>query len=145
MTREEYDVFLKEFERIDYRTFYYSLCKYEAEMQRIFNELKKADDYAGAGVLVSAHRSRFSNVTFGHEYYAVVTYIVRHSENTESFAISIPTDILFNDEKIQEWLNSQILEELHRKERHERLRANFYEERDRNEFERLKEKFGQNA
>ena len=54
----------------------------------------------------------------------------------------IPVDILFDDTKIDEWIKSKVDKALEEKEQMRKTAEKRQEEKERQEYERLKEKFG---
>ena len=50
--------------------------------------------------------------------------------------------ILFDDKKIDKWITSEIDKALEKKERQRKATEKYQEEKERQEYERLKEKFG---
>ena len=54
----------------------------------------------------------------------------------------MPVDILFDDAKIDEWIKSKIDEALEKQEQKRKAIEKRQEEKERQEYERLKEKFG---
>ena len=53
----------------------------------------------------------------------------------------IPADILFDDKKIDKWIKSEVDKALEKKEQMRKAAKKLQEEKERQEYERLKEKF----
>ena len=53
----------------------------------------------------------------------------------------IPADILFDDKKIDNWIKSEVDKALEKKEQMRKAAKKLQEEKERQEYERLKEKF----
>ena len=59
-----------------------------------------------------------------------------------SCTISIPADIFFDENKIDAWIESLISAELERQEKDKEALKKIQEEKEKKEYERLKEKYG---
>lgn len=128
----------------DYKTLLETVKKYSKEALRIFNKLQKADQEAKAGFLYYGYYSNFERIEWGYsdENSISVTYYDRGYDSYDSTTLRIPTDILFDDTKIDEWIKSKVDEVLEKKEQQRKVIEKQHEEKERQEYERLKEKFG---
>ena len=119
--------------------------KYDEEATRIFNKLKEADQEANAIILDYGRYSVFERIEWycSNEKYIIVRYY-DDCDNYEyvSSTLMIPADILFDDAKIDKWIKSKIDEALEKKEEKRKAAEQRQEEKERQEYERLKEKFG---
>ena len=73
--------------------------------------------------------------------------IVRYYDDCDNYeyvtsTLMIPVDILFDDTKIDEWIKSKVDKALEEKEQMRKTAEKRQEEKERQEYERLKEKFG---
>lgn len=129
---------------IDYKTLIKLVEKYDEEASKIFNKLKKADMEAKTDILHYGNYSAFERTEWDYsdENSIVVRYYDHGYDLYESTCLSIPADILFDDEKIDKWIKSEINEELEEKEQERKATEKRQEEKERQEYERLKEKFG---
>ena len=130
-------------DKIDYKTLLEFLGKYEEESARVFNKLREADLEAKANILDYGRYSVFKRAEWYVEKYITVRYYDDY-ENYEyvTSILMIPADILFDDRKIDKWINSKIDEALEKKEQKRKEAEKRQEEKERQEYERLKEKFG---
>ena len=121
------------------------LEKYKEEATRIFNKLKEADQEANAIILDYGRYSVFERTEW---YYSNEKYIiVRYYDDCDNYeyvssTLMIPADILFDDAKIDKWIKSKIDEALEKKEEKRKVTEQRQEEKERQEYECLKEKFG---
>lgn len=131
-------------ENIDYKTLIKLVEKYDEEASRIFNKLKKADQEAKTDILRYGSYSAFERINWdlSYENSIVVSYYDYGYDLYESTSLSIPADILFDDKKIDNWIKSIIDANLKAKEEAESAKQKAKEEKERQEYERLKEKFG---
>ena len=134
-----------ESEKIDYKTLLEFVEKYNEEATKIFNKLKEADQEANAIILDYGRYSVFERTEW---YYSNEKYIiVRYYDDCDNYeyvssTLMIPADILFDDAKIDKWIKSKIDEALEKKEERQKAAEQRQEEKGRQEYERLKEKFG---
>ena len=132
-------------EKIDYKTLLEFVEKYNEEATKIFNKLKEADQEANAIILDYGRYSVFERTEWycSNEKYIIVRYY-DDCDNYEyvSSTLMIPADILFDDTKIDKWIKSKIDEALEKKEEKRKVTEQRQEEKERQEYERLKEKFG---
>ena len=130
-------------EPIDYKTLLEFLGKYEEESARVFNKLREADLEAKANILDYGRYSVFKRAEWYGEKYITVRYYDDY-ENYEyvTSTLMIPADILFDDKKIDNWIKSEVDKALEKKEQMRKAAEKRQEEKERQEYERLKEKFG---
>lgn len=131
-------------EKIDYKTLFELVEKYDEEATRIFNKLKEADLKAGTDILRYGYYSSFERIEWDESYEdsIVIRYYDRDYDLYDSSTLLIPADIFFDDTKIDKWIKSKIDEALEKKEQKRKATEKRQEEKERQEYERLKEKFG---
>ena len=131
-------------EKIDYKTLLEFVEKYDEEATRIFNKLKEADLEVKAGVIQFGYNSDFERIEWDESYEdaMVIRYYDRGYDLYDSSTLLIPADILFDDAKIDKWIKSKVDEALEKKEEKRKAAEQRQEEKERQEYERLKEKFG---
>lgn len=129
---------------IDYKTLIELVEKYDEEASRVFNKLQKADQEAKTGILHYGRYGAFERIEWDYsdENSISVRYYDYGYDLYESATVSIPADILFDDKKIDKWIMSEIDKALEKKERQRKATEKYQEEKERQEYERLKEKFG---
>ena len=128
----------------DYKTFIKIVEKYNEEASRVFYKLKKADIEAEAKILRFMHYSSFRRLEweFSDENSLSVKYFDDGYDICDADSLDIPADILFDDEKIDTWIKSEVDKALEKKEQQRKDKEKYQEEKERKEYERLKEKFG---
>lgn len=131
-------------EKIDYKTLIKLIEKYDEEASRVFDKLQKADQEAKTGVLHYGHYGAFERIEWDYsdENSISVRYYDHGYDLYESATLNIPADILFDDKKIDKWIKSEVDKALEKRERQRKATEKYQEERERQEYERLKEKFG---
>ena len=131
-------------EKMDYKTLLEFVGKYNEEATRIFNKLQEADLEAKAGVLQYGRYSTFQRIEWDDSYEKsiAVRYYDYGYDLYDSTTLMIPADILFDDTKIDKWIKLKIDEAMEKKEQKRKAAEKRQEERERQEYERLKEKFG---
>lgn len=131
-------------EKIDYKTLFELVEKYDEEATRIFNKLKEVDLEIKAGIIEYGYDSDFERIEWDESYddSIVVRYYDCGYDLYDSSTLLIPADILFDDTKIDKWIKSKIDEALEKKEQMRKATEKRQEEKERQEYERLKEKFG---
>ena len=131
-------------EKIDYKTLIKLVEKYDEEASRIFNKLQRADLEAKTGILHYGPYGTFERIEWDYsdENSISVRYYDHGYDLYESATLNIPADILFDDKKIDKWITSEIDKALEKKERQRKATEKYQEEKERQEYERLKEKFG---
>ena len=129
---------------IDYKTLIKFIEKYTEEASRVFNKLKKADQESKTDILRYMYYSSFRRVEWEHsdENTICVEYFDDGYDIDETDSLDIPSDILFDDEKIDKWIKSEIDKALEKKEQQRKTIEKQQEEKERQLYERLKEKFG---
>ena len=132
-------------EKIDYKTLIKLVEKYDEEASRVFNKLQRADQEAKTGILHYGHYGAFERIEWDYsdENSIVVRYYDHGYDLYESATLNIPADILFDDKKIDKWIKSIIDANLKAKEEAELAKQKAKEEKERQVYERLKEKFGE--
>ena len=117
-------------EQIDYKTLIEFLGKYEEEALRIFNKLKNACQRKRSCILRYGYYSTFERIEWNHsdENSVIFRYYDQGCNLYDGTTLNIPANILFDDVKIDKWIESEIDKDM--------------EENERLEYERLKEKFG---
>ena len=128
----------------DYKTLLELIEKYNKEAIRVFKKLQRADQEAKTGILQYGYYSEFERIEweYSDENSIAVRYYDIGYDLYESTALIMPVDILFDDAKIDEWIKSKIDEALKKKEEKRKAAEQRQEEKERQEYERLKEKFG---
>lgn len=131
-------------EKIDYKTLIKLVEKYDEEASRVFNKLQRADQEAKTGILHYGHYGAFERIEWDYsdENTIAVRYYDHGYDLYDSATLNIPADILFDDKKIDKWITSEIDKALEKKERQRKATEKYQEEKERQEYERLKEKFG---
>ena len=129
---------------IDYKTLISAVDKYNDEADRIFNKLHRADLEAKTNIIEYGKYANMERVEWDYsdENSIVVRYYDHGYDLYESASLSIPADILFDDKKIDKWIKSEIDKALEKKEQPRKATEKYKEEKERQEYERLKEKFG---
>ena len=114
---------------IDYKTLLELVEKYNEEAARIFNKLKNACQLARAHILRYGYYSTFERIEWNYsdENSIIIKYYDLACNIYDSATLTIPVDILFDDVKIDKWIKSET--------------SKVMEEKERQEYERLKEKF----
>ena len=131
-------------EKIDYKTLFELVEKYDDEATRVFNKLQDADLKAETNILRYGYDSGFERIEWDESYEdsIVIRYYDRGYDLYDSATLKIPADILFDDTKIDKWIKSKIDEALEKQEQKRKATEKRQEEKERQEYERLKEKFG---
>ena len=129
-------------EKIDYKTLLELLEKYDEEATRVFNKLREADLEAKANILDYGRYSVFKRAEWYGEKYITVRYYDDYEDyESVTSTLMIPVDILFDDKKIDKWIKSEVDKALEKKEQMRKAAKKLQEEKERQEYERLKEKF----
>lgn len=131
-------------EKIDYKTLIKLVEKYEEEASRVFDKLQKADQEAKTSILDYGRYGTFERIEWDYsdENTIVVRYYDYGYDLYDSATLKIPADILFDDKKIDKWIKSIIDAKLKEKEEKELAKQKAIEDKERQVYERLKEKFG---
>ena len=129
---------------MDYKTLISEVDKYSDEADRIFNKLHRADLEAKTGIIEYGKHAYMERIEW--EYSDENTISVRYYDHGYdlycSCTISIPADIFFDENKIDAWIESLISAELERQEKDKEALKKIQEEKEKKEYERLKEKYG---
>ena len=129
---------------IDYKTLISAVDKYNDEADRIFNKLHRADLEAKTDIIEYGKYANMERIEWDYsdEHTISVRYYDHGYDVYCSCSINIPADIFFNEDKIDAWIKSQISAELKRLEKAKEACKKIQEEKERKEYERLKEKYG---
>ena len=127
----------------DYNTLIKLVEKYNDETLRIFNKLKNACQIARSRILRYGYYSHFERIEWNYsdENSIVIIYYNRACNIYDSTTLNIPADILFDDVKIDKWIKSEVDEALEEKELERKAAKKQQEEKERQAYERLKEKY----
>ena len=130
-------------DKIDYRLLIETLNKYGVEALRIFDKLHSEDLIAKSYIIQYGSYARFERVEWDEsdENNICIRYYNYHYDSYDSSTLDIPASILFNDEKIDNWIQGLITAALKKIEESNRKIELKNEERERLEYERLKAKF----
>lgn len=130
-------------DKIDYKTLFKLVEKYDEEALRIFNKLGKASQEAKISVLKFGSHSDFERIEWedSDENNVCIRYYDYVYDLYDSSTLVIPANILFDDEKIDNWIQGLITGALKKAEESKRKVELKNEERERLEYERLKAKF----
>lgn len=130
---------------IDYKTLISTVDKYNDEADRIFNKLHRADLEAKTCIIEYGKYATMERIEWDYsdENNISIRYYDHGYDLYCSCSISIPADIFFNEDKIDAWIESLISAELERKKKDEEAIKKIQEEKERKEYERLKEKYGE--
>ena len=129
---------------IDYKTLISAIDKYNTEADRIFNKLHRADLEAKTDIIEYGKYATMERIEWDYsdETNINVRYYDHGYDLYCSCTINIPADIFFNENKIDDWIKSLISEELERQNKAKEALKKNQEEKERKEYERLKEKYG---
>lgn len=129
---------------IDYKTLISAVDKYNAEADRIFNKLHRADLEAKTDIIEYSKYATMERIEW--DYSDENTISIRYYDHGYdlycSCTLSIPADIFFNEDKIDAWIEYLISAELERQEKAKEALKKNQEERERKEYKRLMEKYG---
>ena len=130
-------------DKIDYRSLIEAFNKYSIETRRIFDKLHREDLKSKTNIIQFDSYARFEgvewNVSDANNIY--IRYYDYGYDLYDSSTLTIPASILFNDEKIDKWIQGLITDALKKIEESKRKEELKDEERERLEYERLKSKF----
>ena len=129
---------------MDYKTLISEVDKYSDEADRIFNKLHRADLEAKTGIIEYGKHAYMERIEWDYsdENEISVRYYDHGYDLYCSCTISIPADIFFDENKIDAWIESLISTELERQEKDKEALKKIQEEKEKKEYERLKEKYG---
>lgn len=130
---------------IDYKTLISAVDKYNGEADRIFNKLHRADLEAKTNIIEYGKYATMERIEwdFSDENYVSVSYYDHGYDLYCSCTINIPSDIFFNEGKIDAWIESLISTGLERKKKDEEAIKKIQEEKEKKEYKRLMEKYGE--
>lgn len=142
MKQEDKDLLFQEM--IDFKTLRKFIEKFNEEASRVFYKFKKADQEAETNILYYGNCSAFERLEWDYSDEDSISVVYYHHgyDIYETECLSIPADILFDDEKIDKWIKSEVDKALEKKEQQRIAKEKYQEEKERQEYERLKEKFG---
>lgn len=128
---------------IDYKTLVKLVEKYDEEASRVFKKLKKADQEAKTSILHYGKYSSFERIEWDYsdENSIAIRYYDHGYDLYDSATLRIPADILFDDKKIDKWIKSEVDKALEKEEQKRKATEKYQEEKEKREYERLKEKF----
>ena len=129
---------------IDYKTLIKLVEKYDEEASRVFSKLQKADQEAKTDILHYGSYGAFERIEWDYsdEKSIAVKYYDYGYDLYDSATLRISADILFDDKKIDKWIKSEVDKALEKKEQQRKTIEKQQEEKERQLYERLKEKFG---
>lgn len=129
---------------IDYKILISAVDKYNDEADRIFNKLHRADLEAKTNIIEYGKYATMERIEWDYsdENNISIRYYDHGYDLYCSCSINIPADIFFDEYKIDAWIKSQISTELKRLEKAKEACKKIQEEKERKEYERLKEKYG---
>ena len=133
-------------EQIDYKTLKENINLYEKEIYRIFNKLLKEDLKANTQILSYGSYSAFERVNWDtdDETNVSVIYYDNGYDLYDNNNINIPTNILFNDEEINKWIQGLISDKLILLSERQKKAELEKEAKERAEYERLAKKYNDN-
>ena len=129
---------------MDYKTLISEVDKYSDEADRIFNKLHRADLEAKTGIIEYGKHAYMERIEWDYsdENEISVRYYDHGYDLYCSCTISIPADIFFDENKIDAWIESLISVELERQEKDKEALKKIQEEKEKKEYKRLMEKYG---
>lgn len=130
---------------MDYKTLISTVDKYNEEADRIFNKLHRADLEAKTGIIEYGKHATMERIEWDYsdENEISIRYYDHGYDLYCSCSLSIPADIFFNDNKIDAWIESLILAELERQKKDKEALKKIQEEKEKKEYKRLMEKYGE--
>lgn len=130
-------------DKIDYRVLIETVNKYREETSRIFDKLQTEDLKSKTNIIQYGSSACFERVEWDEsdEDDICIRYYDYKYDLYDSSCVYIPANILFNDEKIDKWIQGLITAALKKIEESKRKTELEDEERERLEYERLKAKF----
>lgn len=131
-------------DKIDYELLIKTIDKYSDEICRVFEKLHREDMKAKTDIIKYGSSACFERIEWedSDEYDIYIRYYDSYYDLYDSSTLKIPVSILFNDEKIDKWIKSEIDKALEKQEQTRKAKEKHQEEKERQEYERLKEKFG---
>lgn len=130
-------------DKIDYRLLIETINRYRDETRRIFEKLHSEDLKSKTNIIQYGPYARFERVDwkFSDENNICIRYYHYNYDLEDSDDLVIPASILFNNEKIDNWIQGLITDALKKIEESNQKAELKNEERERLEYERLKTKF----
>ena len=131
-------------DKIDYESLIKTIGKYSDEIWRVFEKLHREDMKAKTDIIKYGSSACFERIEWedSDEYDIYIRYYDSYYDLYDSSTLKIPADILFNDEEIDKWIKSEVDKALEKQEQERKAIRKRQEEKERQEYERLKEKFG---
>lgn len=129
--------------QIDYKTLMENIDLYEEEIYRVFNKLLKEDLKAKTKILSYGSYSTFDRVDWCslNETNVSVIYYDNGYDLYDSSSINIPTNILFNNEEINKYIQGLISDKLILISERQKKAELKKEAKERAEYERLAKKY----
>lgn len=129
--------------KTDYRLLKEIVNKYSDEAYRIFEKLKKEDLKSKTNIIKFGSYSSFEGVEWedSDEDNICILYYDYGYGCYDSSTLVIPVSILFDDKKIDKWIQDLITDALKKIEESKQKKELEDRERERLEYERLKAKF----
>lgn len=130
-------------DKIDYELLIKTIDKYSDEIYRVFEKLHIEDMKAKTGIIKYGSSAYFERIEWedSDEYDIYVRYYDCDFDLYDSSTLKIPASILFNDEKIDKWIQGLITDTLKKNEESKWEEELEHEEKEKLEYERLKAKF----
>lgn len=130
-------------DKIDYRLLIEAINKYSDEARRIFEKLHSEDLKSKTHIIQYGSYACFDGIEWEDpdENNIRIRYYDDGYDSSGSSTLVIPASILFNDEKIDKWIQGLITDALEKIEESKRKEEQEDEEREKLEYERLKAKF----
>lgn len=129
--------------KIDYGLLIKNVDNYSDEAYRIFNKLHKEDLKSKTNIIQYGSSASFERVEWeeSDENNICIRYYDYYYDLYDSDSLVIPASILFNDEKIDKWIQGLITDALKKIEESKRKAELKNYEKEKLEYERLKAKF----
>lgn len=130
-------------DKIDYGLLIEAFNKYSDEALRIFDKLHSEDLKSKTHIIQYGSYALFERIAWDEsdKNNICIIYYNYNYDSYDSTTLVIPASILFNDEKIDNWIQGLITSALKKIEESNRKAELKNEERERLEYERLKAKF----
>ena len=130
-------------DKIDYGLLIKNIDNYSDEVYRIFKKLHKEDLKSKTNIIQYGSYASFERVDWeeSDENNICIRYYDYYYDLYDSDSLVIPASILFNDEKIDKWIQGLITDALKKIEESKRKAELKNYEKEKLEYERLKAKF----
>jgi hypothetical protein len=130
-------------EKIDYELLIKTIDKYSVEACRIFNKLHNEDLKSKTNIIHYGKSAYFERVEWeeSDKNNICIRYYDFYYDLYDYSTFCIPASILFNDEKIDKWIQGIITDELKKRVELKKKEELINEEKEKLEYERLKAKF----